>query len=150
FSPNPRALVPRAGASSTMSLSSSLIAAARSCRLFAAASACASSNIRALFMSVSCASPTAICRLVSTYCPGANLGDEPGERLAKLIGRLLLQEVEALDRYGLLIRPGPAEFPRPANQKAAGVRVDEEFRDRAGREPLRVVLDDRGHVCRFA
>ena|SRR5215475_10871708 len=68
--------------------------------------------------------------------PGPNLGDEPRERLPIFVGRILLQTVKAFDRYGLLVRPGPAEVPRAADEKASGVGVDEEFRDRAGREPL--------------
>jgi hypothetical protein len=48
FSAGPRAVVPNAGDSSTMSACINRIAADTSCRLFAAASACASSNIRSL------------------------------------------------------------------------------------------------------
>src|SRR5262249_61178290 len=88
--------------------------------------------------------------VASPQRPGSNLGDEPRERFAIRVRRLLLEEVVTLDRRGLLVRPGPAEFPLLANQKAPGVGVDEEFRDRTGREPLRVVFDDRGHVGRFA
>src|SRR5262249_18588020 len=78
---------------------------------------------------------SAIC-VQSPQCSGPNLGDEPRDRLAILVGRILLQKVKAFDRYGLLVRLGAAEVPRAADEKASGVAVDEEFRDRAGREPL--------------
>jgi predicted 3'-5' exonuclease similar to PolB exonuclease domain len=78
---------------------------------------------------------SAIC-VQSPQCSGPNLGDEPRDRLAILVGRILLQKVKAFDRYGLLVRLGAAEVPPAADEKASGVAVDEEFRDRAGREPL--------------
>src|SRR5262245_31489385 len=68
------------------------------------------------------------------------LRPEPWRRTARppghTVGRILLQKVKAFDRYGLLVRLGAAEVPRAADEKASGVAVDEEFRDRAGREPL--------------
>src|SRR5262249_56791354 len=78
---------------------------------------------------------SAIC-VQPPQCSGPKLGDEPRDRLAILVGRILLQKVKAFDRYGLLVRLGAAEVPRAADEKASRVAVDEEFRDRAGREPL--------------
>src|SRR5262249_32256770 len=54
---------------------------------------------------------SAIC-VQSPQCSGPNLGDEPRDRLAILVGRILLQKVKAFDRYGLLVRLGAAEVPR--------------------------------------
>jgi hypothetical protein len=69
--------------------------------------------------------------------PPARPGGRPRKTdMRAAVNAILLQKVKAFDRYGLLVRPGPAEVLRAADEKASGVGVDEEFRDRAGREPL--------------
>src|SRR4029453_14347004 len=90
--------------------------------------------------------------LVHTRCreAGSEPAQEPGDGLADLGWRVLLEEVAAAHGDLLLIGPGAAEPARRADQDRARIAVDEELGQRALGQPLRVGVDQRGHVGRLA
>src|SRR5579872_3528083 len=64
--------------------------------------------------------------------------------------RVFLDEVHAFHRNLALVGPLAAELALRADQNRARVGIDEEFRKRALREPLRIIIDDFGNVRRVA
>src|SRR5262245_8297385 len=50
---------------------------------------------------------------------------EVGQRLADLIGAVLLKEVAPFHRYFGLVRPSTAELSLPADQNRTGICIDE-------------------------
>src|SRR3990167_4551335 len=71
-----------------------------------------------------------------------------GDRLADLMGTVLLDEVAALHRHLRLILPAPAEFALRARQDGARVGIDEELRQVVRGHPVRIGPDDVHHVFR--
>ncbi len=74
---------------------------------------------------------------------------EFGERRPDLIGRILLQKMPAPDRDLSLVRPGSAEFAGAARHDHPGLADNQQFGERALRQPFPVALDDRRDVGRL-
>src|SRR5690606_32193195 len=69
---------------------------------------------------------------------------------ADVVGAVLLDKMDAVDRHLVLVRPGAADLALAADQDRAGLGVDEQLRHRAGGEPRAVLRDDLDHVRRLA
>src|SRR5262249_29590356 len=70
---------------------------------------------------------------------------------ANLIGRVLLEVMQARDGDFALIWQGSAEFAQTPADARAGIAVDEQLRQVAARgQPLSSLLDDRDHIRRLA
>ena len=67
-------------------------------------------------------------------------------RFTHRFGRVLLQEVRAVHRHGLLVGPRAAKLALRADQEASGVGIDEQLGDRARRKPSRVGFNDANDV----
>ena len=69
------------------------------------------------------------CQVADLYdtSAGQYFAEEPCNRTADRLRRILLQEVCAFDRHFLLVGKPPAKFALRADQKAARIAVDEEL-----------------------
>src|SRR5271168_3440354 len=80
-----------------------------------------------------------------------NAQHEFPERLAALIGRILLQVMQALDGDLTLVGQGSAELTYAPGYACSGVAIDEQLGQSAARsEPPRVRVDDRYDICGLA
>src|SRR5690349_8418651 len=66
------------------------------------------------------------------------------------MGRIFLEEVQALDGDFGLIRPTPAEFESAALDDGSGLANDEELRNRTLRHRFSVALNDGHYIGGFA
>ena len=73
-----------------------------------------------------------------------------GNRASNLIGAILLHEVKTFDDDAVLVWEAAGQFPDPACDEHAGIRIEKELRQRRCEEPCRVGGDPLVDIGRLA
>jgi hypothetical protein len=80
--------------------------------------------------------------------PGQHLRDETRNRVGDFHREVFRQKVGAFHRDLLLIGPCAAELTLRTDQKPRWIAIDEQFRNPARGEPVRICVHDLNHVPR--